>query len=267
MGFMNLFNPKIPCVICDKESGWTSNNTPIGRVCPDCMQQLANKSITLLNIKKHNIEELKTICGVNNTMQDEITKDISAYEKLGKKIIENVPLSLKKEEVCFYMNDAKAFHSKNVVTGTKSGGAGASLRIAKGVSIRTGGGESKVVRGNVNEYFDGTLYITNMRIILLAPKYGFDVMIPKITQLSYRNDGFFIYVGSKCYSVITHDVKNIKNLIDLINEASQEQETKSTTENKQNDSFAELREYKKLLDEGIITIDEFEAKKKQLLNL
>ena len=29
----------------------------------------------------------------------------------------------------------------------------------------------------------------------------------------------------------------------------------------------ELREYKKLLDEGIITAEEFDAKKKQLLNL
>ena len=33
---------------------------------------------------------------------------------------------------------------------------------------------------DVSEVFDGTLYITNFRIVLLAPKYGFDLHISKI---------------------------------------------------------------------------------------
>ncbi len=69
----------------------------------------------------------------------------------------------------------------------------------------------------MNEYFEGTLYITNIRIILLAPRYGFDLYISKITQLLYKNFGLEIFFGSKCYQVQTADRDNIQELVELMN--------------------------------------------------
>lgn len=136
--------------------------------------------------------------------------------------------------------------------------------------MRTGGGASQVVRGNVSEVFDGTLYITNFRIVLLAPKYGFDLHISKITQLLYKTNGFQVYIGSKCFSILTDDIKTIQDLILFMNEHKifkDEKIINKKTKRSERQNAEALREFKKLLDEGIITEEEFEAKKKQLLGI
>lgn len=208
--------------------------------------------------------------------QNPLHMQISPEEKLQRLIVEAPHISLNEGEVCYYCNTASAIHQKNVVTGRTSGGAGVSFRVAKGVSIRTGGGNSQVIRENVNEYFEGTLYITNIRIILLAPKYGFDLYISKITQLFYKDFGLEIFSGSKCYQVLTADRDNIQELVELMNSQRVFKDEKWLKEQQKNvNSISstnlnikqELSDLKWLLDEGIITQEEFDAKKKQLLGL
>ena len=206
--------------------------------------------------------------------QNPLHMQISPEEKLQRLIIEEPHISLNEGEVCYYCNTASAIHQKNVVTGRTSGGAGVSFRVAKGVSIRTGGGNSQVIRENVNEYFEGTLYITNIRIILLAPKYGFDLYISKITQLLYKDFDLEIFSGSKCYQVLTADRDNIQELVELMNNQrvfKDEKWLKKQHQNPVNSTTPnikkELSDLKWLLDEGIITQEEFDAKKKLLLGL
>lgn len=206
--------------------------------------------------------------------QNPLHMQISPEEKLQRLIVEAPHISLNEGEVCYYCNTASAIHQKNVVTGRTSGGAGVSFRVAKGVSIRTGRGNSQVIRENVNEYFEGTLYITNIRIILLAPKYGFDLYISKITQLLYKDFGLEIFSGSKCYQVLTADRDNIQELVELMNSQSvfkDEKWLKKQHQNHINSSTPnikkDLSDLKWLLDEGIITQQEFDAKKKQVLGL
>lgn len=208
--------------------------------------------------------------------QNPLHMQLSPEEKLQQLIVESPHISLNEGEVCYYCNTASAIHQKNVVTGRTSGGAGVSFRVAKGVSIRTGGGNSQVIRENVNEYFEGTLYITNIRIILLAPKYGFDLYISKITQLLYKDFGLEIFSGSKCYQVLTADCDNIQELVELMNSQRvfkdekwlKEQQKHITSTNSTTLNIKqELSDLKWLLDEGIITQEEFDAKKKQLLGL
>ena len=200
-----------------------------------------------------------------------IIKSSNSVEEKINMLIEKTPsISLLENEVCYYEEKAKAYHEKNVVTGKTGAGAGVSFRVAKGVSMRTGSGASQVVRGNVSEVFDGTLYITNFRIVLLAPKYGFDLHISKITQLLYKTNGFQVYVGSKCFSVLTDDIKTIQELILFMNEHKifkDEKIINKKTKISERQNAEALREFKKLLDEGIITEEEFEAKKKQILGL
>ena len=206
------------------------------------------------------------------TKKSMIIKSPNSIEEKINMLIEKTPsISLLENEVCYYEEKAKAYHEKNVITGRTGTGAGVSFRVAKGVSMRTGGGSSQVIRGNVSEVFDGTLYITNFRIVLLAPKHGFDLHISKITQLLYKTNGFQVYLGSKCFSVLTDDIKTIQELVLFMNEHKMFKDEKIVNKKKQTTSERQnaeaLREFKKLLDEGIITENEYEAKKKQLLGL
>lgn len=264
------------CLLCEKTGKITKNTifTSRGNVCPNCMKLLAKSSIYEATIDEHDVDVLKVACGYLN-LKRMIIKSQNAPEEKIEMLIEKTPsISLLENEVCFYQEKAKAYHEKNVVTGRTGTGAGVSFRVAKGVSIRTGGGSSQVVRGNISEEFDGTLYITNFRIVLLAPKYGFDLHISKITQLLYKTNGFQVYSGSKCFSVLTDDINTVQELILFMNEHRvfkdekivNKKTTKTTTTSGKQD-IETLREFKKLLDEGIITEDEFETKKKQLLRL
>lgn len=185
-------------------------------------------------------------CNVNGdnyiVEQNPLHMRISPEEKLKLLAIEKPGISLYEGEVCYYCEYAAALHQK-----------------------KTG-----------DEYFDGTLYITNIRVILLALKCGFDLYISKITQLLYTDYGFQIFFGSKCYDVMTIDRDNIQELVEFMNNQGvfkdekwlKEQQkhitsTSSTTLNIKQ----ELSDLKWLLDEGIITQEEFDTKKKQLLGL
>ena len=177
-------------------------------------------------------------------MVDPLYMQISLEEKLKLLAIEKPGISLYEGEVCYYRNTAYAIHKNK----------------------------------SNEDLFEGTLYITNIRFILLAPKYGFDVYISKITQLLYKDYGFQIFVGSKCYSVCTTDEygQYIFDFIEFMNGQrvfkdekwlKEQQKHITSTSSTTLNIKQELSDLKWLLDEGIITQEEFDAKKKQLLGL
>lgn len=264
---MGFFDLKATCVVCNEETGLNRNKTKHGWVCRSCMDKLLKHNITILNISKHPLEELKRLVGVSMEPADNAVS-LTPYERLQNLIIKDPSLSLKPGEVCFYEGKAVAYHEKNVVTGYKGGGAGISVRVAKGLSVHTGSGAKQAVRENVAEKYSGTFYITNSRLVLLAPKYGFDIPVNKVSSIRNFNDGIEIYSRGKCYSVLTKDMKLIEDIMELMNTAYTEQESAATeSKEKKADPADEIMKYKKLLDAGAITQEEYDVKKKQLLGL
>ena len=152
-------------------------------------------------------------------------------EKLAKLIIKNPSISLKEGEVCFYQGTARSYNVKNVVTGYKSAGLGTSIRVAKGFSIRTGGGGRQAIREDVSEEYDATFYITNMRLILLASKYGFEIKTQDVTSIKNYIDGLEVYSKGKSYMMKSNDIPNILKIINLINNGYNEQEGLPINEN------------------------------------
>lgn len=148
----------------------------------------------------------------------------TAMEKLQNLVIKNPGINLKKGEVCFYKGNAKSCHIKNVVTGYKGGNSGVNIRIAKGVSYHTGGSGKQAIRENVKETYPAELYITNMRVVLLSVKYGFDLSILKIIQSKFSDTHIEFFTGSKTHFVLTNDSRYIEQLFQLMNEAFNEQE-------------------------------------------
>ena len=265
------------CIICNKEISGTIHPKAFGGyVCRNCAGLLSKQGISTFKLDNYSLTKLKRLCGVTEPVTNPILLDdnLTQAEKLQRLVISNPTISLQTGEECYYQYEATAYHEKNIVTGHKSSGAGVSFRVAKGVYARTGGGVSQVVRENVGEYFDGMLYITNFRVVLLTPKYGFDIPLSKITQIENHYDGFQIYSGAKCHSLLTIDVLTILvilKLIEIVNGGQLSSNKKISNTNAKSKSIDssvnDLRELKKLFDEGVITEEEFNAKKKQLLGL
>ena len=62
--------------------------------------------------------------------------------------------------------------------------------------MSSGVSNSKIIRGDVRDVDNGTLIITNHRIISIARKYGFDLKYSDITSLRPLYNGFQIQFGS-----------------------------------------------------------------------
>lgn len=265
------------CVICHKEIiGKFYPKAFGGYVCRNCTGVLTKQGFSSFEFGNHSLIKLKRCCGVRESITNPILLNdkLSPIEKLQRLVVSNPHISLATNEECYYQQEATAYKEKNVVTGRKSGGSGVSFRVAKGVYVRTGGGNSQVIRENVGEYFDGMLYITNLRMVLLTPKYGFDIPFSKITRIENHPDGFQIYSGAKCYLVLTIDVSTILAILNLIKidrerklpSKENVRNTKAQTSSTDLD-VNKLRELKTLFDEGVITEEEFNAKKKRILEL
>ena len=112
-------------------------------------------------------------------------------------------LILQNDEYCCFMDNGKTFKQKVVTTGYVNNRQGGSVRIMKGVSYHTGTGQSRAIRETQTEIFDGTIYITNKRLIYVS-KGGdsFDKAIPKLTSVEEAEDGVIIQIGAKTYSII-----------------------------------------------------------------
>lgn len=107
--------------------------------------------------------------------------------------------------------------------------------------------------------------------------YGYVQFVPKGKKPTdmFGCDYFFYNPG------MFGQNRNLKNRIEIIkntlnkmissssikNEKKNETQAGVISKNSNNDNFAEIRKYKELLDEGIITEEEFSQKKKELLKL
>lgn len=140
-------------------------------------------------------------------------------EKLSNLIIPNPSINLQKEEVCFYQGKAKSYHKKNVVTGYKGNGAGVSVKVAKGLSVHTGGSGKQAIRQDVIDTFPAQMFLTNKRVILLAEKYGFTISINQILQVEPHSNGIVFHTSSKQHTVLSDDSKYICEILNLMNDA------------------------------------------------
>lgn len=103
--------------------------------------------------------------------------------------------------------------------------------------------------GKINEYIDELGVIIN-----LADGSNFEVSL--LNAKNNKADGFFV---RHAYSELNHVIAILDGW------KATEKVVEDTKDN--TDAPAEIRRYKQLMDDGIITQEEFEAKKKQLLGL
>lgn len=73
----------------------------------------------------------------------------------------SVPVVLGEGEVAHFFAPARRYVTKKKAVGRTGSGGGVSVRVAKGVSVRSGGGASQTVYDDVTDAFDGLAVLTN----------------------------------------------------------------------------------------------------------
>lgn len=143
---------------------------------------------------------------------------------------------------------------------------------------------SPINRGTINSLFDGALLITTSRIIVCG-KTAHIYSSPSVETIAIENFSSVsprkgLLLGTIVIKTIGNDFINLeqvqKNEIDgyvakisaaIETAKSRKKNTSVVYVNQQQSPADEIMKYKQLLNEGVITQEEFDAKKKQLLGL
>lgn len=223
-------------------------------------------------VNKYNKVTGKKVSSSDMKQENQEKKDALRSQMLEKrlqsKVVKRPGINLMSGEVCYYQGKANAVHLKNVITGSNRVSTHLGSRLV-GAYVGGGVSSSRNTRGNVAERYPGMFFVTNRRMVLNTPRYGFDIALADITTLDMLSDGLSIMSKGNSYIVETDDVKKIKNLIKDSNSlAAMKTAAQSSLQVPDKKSVPDiLREYKSLLDDGIITQEEFDEKKRQLLNM
>lgn len=89
---------------------------------------------------------------------------ISAIAQGELPVVTGTPVLLEEGEVAHYYAPATKIVTKNKAVGRTGSGAGVRVRVAKGVSVSTGGGSSRTVYGEVTETYSGAIVLTNIPV-------------------------------------------------------------------------------------------------------
>lgn len=130
--------------------------------------------------------------------------------------IQGTNLNLTSGETCCYMDKAYTFKDKTITTGYTGKTGGFSIRIAKGLSYRTGGVGSKAIRETERTTYHGILYITSKRVIFTSGDESFDKPFDKITSIQESNDGVNIQIGSHLYSITVGTHSEFMKVFNLV---------------------------------------------------
>ena len=131
-------------------------------------------------------------------------------------IVMNSPVILQDDEICHYSRLLPRVTTKNKVVGYSGGSHGVSIRVCKGMSYRIGASRGMPIRQDVVEKNNGTLNITNKRIVFMAAKGSFDKPIAKLSAIEPFQDGISLQFGAQNYFFMSNDGPYIYQIISRI---------------------------------------------------
>jgi uncharacterized membrane protein len=141
-----------------------------------------------------------------------------AIALLKKSVVSNPGINLRPGEVCYFASNATGIIAKNQVIKTTYSSFGSSLYSRRfGIGFHDNQGVRNNVRGTVVDTYEGHLYLTSKRIVLVAYKGGFDIPLEKLTSLDCYGDGLMVTSNGKSYIVGLNKVKKMKKIIEASN--------------------------------------------------
>lgn len=130
--------------------------------------------------------------------------DITPYElQVGFPVVKYSGFFPQFDEVILYAVPAATFKDKEQVVGYTGKSAGASVRVAKGLTIRTGSSGGSPIRSNVRKHNFGDLIITNKRVLFIGKDDSFDFAVNKISAVRpLGSDSFVIQSGRSSKNIL-----------------------------------------------------------------
>lgn len=138
---------------------------------------------------------------------------LNAIENHTVTVLPNPSIMLKKDEVAFYEQSATLLITKNKLVGSTGKSSGISLRIAKGVYLRSGGSGSRKIYRDVTNRFTGLLSITNQRISFMQTQNAFEIPFKNLTNISSHLNVLLLQQANKSYTLELRDAAIVEQFI------------------------------------------------------
>lgn len=120
---------------------------------------------------------------------------------------------MKKDEVAYIEQPATLTITENKVVGTTGRSSGVSMRVAKGMYVRTGGSGGRKIYDDITTTYDGILSVTNQRISFMQERKAFEIQLSKLTNTTSDDKALILQQGNKSYALLTDDADIIECLI------------------------------------------------------
>ena len=130
--------------------------------------------------------------------------------------LSGVPVVLAEGEVAHFFAPARRAITKKKAVGRTGKSGGVSVRVAKGVSVRSGGGASRTVYNDVTDFFDGQVVLTNRRIVFLAKQGGFDCKMTAISAITPEGDRIMVQAGKDAYRLSVPQQGHFMKVLDAV---------------------------------------------------
>ncbi|MEH6940760.1 PH domain-containing protein [Bacillus sp. JJ722] len=256
---MGFFDLKVVCGVCDSDVGLNRFKIKQSKawICPTCLEKAGG--MTKINVAKVTIEEIKAIIDEKNARHsdDPMSTAIGMYqfcidnkfgsgfnEKWGIKHFGIIEKNLIKDEKV--LMTFIGLHNYKSATKHDSNYAYAisNKRIMFAQKALTGEKFKAVAHEKINDITFETGLVFGV-LTIDTPQEKFNIALDKVSAASINN--------------------NIHQVLDELKNSSSEpqlQVVQATTS-----AADELKKFKELLDMGVLTEEEFNAKKKQLLGL
>lgn len=261
---MGLFD-KVICVVCEKEAGLSRQKIADKNcICSSCFKDAGfNIGMAHKPIKQMTVEDIHSAIKAKNTNNDELssfepTKKIGTFIEFDdnqKKWLILSPILGKRDKSNVYKySDIDDFELLEDGESMSQGGLGRAL-----VGGALFGGAGAVV-GGVTGKRKNKEVCNSLKIKITLRDINNPVVYIAFLNTATKKEGF-IY---KTHYQLAHECLSVFQLIC----DKQEMPVNNKDNNNAVGSAAdEIKKFKNLLDEGILTQDEFDAKKKELLSL
>lgn len=259
---MSIFRTE-NCPICDMPTGAFSKSLARYNglfVCQDCTRKLSTSGINMIKLKDYPLEELQKVVGATQQEREERAAEMALFKPtkiIGRFIYfddtnKKFLIPAKKSQIYDY-SDILAFELLEDGNLISKGGVGRAIvggalfgDVGAIVGSNTGHRQEKIcsklqIKITVNDMRSPTVYINFIESEIEKDK--------------------------AIYKQLYTQAQEVLSLLSIIVQSNQSN-TRSATESQNNLSAAdEILKFKKLLDIGVISQEEFDAKKKQLLGL
>lgn len=266
---MGLFKTE-NCPICGLQTGAFSKSSAKYDglfVCQECAKKLSSNGIALLGLKKFPLDELQGIVGASKKSEQERQEEIALFnanKKVGNFIHfddTNKKIAIPRTNLSGKVKDLRIYNYSDLVdyelledgNSVSKGGVGRAL-----VGGTLFGGIGAIVGGSTGHKQKKTC--SKLQIKITMNSMETPTVYINFIETETKKDGFL-------YKQLFPQAQEILSLLNIITQSIKTDFETTTESNTAISSADEILKFKQLFDSGIISQEEFEAKKKQLLGL